>query len=147
MTEANSETNNEKIVRNTYPDRLTVDAANLEKIGRYLDQLRAATPACGATRKDILNWIIEKVPTELSVSDLKELSDRFYDEERFLKFALEEVRAAKARGERLRLDDILRRKPQPTSAVRRSPRKRKKELELEGGEPSLVSAVVSIDPS
>jgi hypothetical protein len=133
--------NEEKKVRNAYPDRFTVDPPGLEKIGRLLGQLRAAVPACEATRKDILGWLIEKAPEELGAIELQELSDRYYDEERFLKLALEEVRAAKARGERLTLDDILQRKAPATAApARKAPRKRKAIVEVEGGQSAQADA-------
>lgn len=139
--------NEEKKVRNAYPDRFTVDPPGLEKIGRLLDQLRATVPACDATRKDILGWLIEKAPEELGAIELKELSDRFYDEERFLKLALEEVRSAKVRGERLTLDDILQRKAPPTAApARKTPRKRKAIVQPEGGPPAQTDAAAPVGP-
>ncbi|MGK5085740.1 hypothetical protein WDW37_20820 [Bdellovibrionota bacterium FG-1] len=111
--------------RNTFPDRLTVIPSNLEKIGRLVNQLTSSCPGVEVSRKDILNWIVEKIPEELSAADIKDLSGRFYDEERFLKFALEEVRAAKARGEKRTLEDILQNMPQAGTAVTRRPRKPK----------------------
>lgn len=103
--------NEEKNKRNRYPDRFTITPNNLEKIGSLLEQLRFTLKGCDATRKDMLNWIIEKFPEQLNEDSLKELAGRFYDEERFLKFALGEVRAAKARGEQKTLEQILQNKP------------------------------------
>ena len=118
----------EKKIRNVFPDRFTVDPANLEKMGRLLGQLRSNVQACDATRKDILNWIVEKFPSDLNAAYLKELSERFYNEERFLKLALGEVRAAKARGERLSIEDILQRKSKTAALGRKSDRKQKREV-------------------
>jgi hypothetical protein len=126
MTETTTEAKSEKQARHTYPDRFMVGPPGLEKIARLLGQLRAVVPACDATRKDILGWMIEKAPDVLGAADIKELSDRFYSEERFLRLALEEVRAAKARGERLSLDDILKRKPQAVLVPERKTRRRRK---------------------
>ncbi len=120
-----TEQKEEKKVRNRFPDRFTVDPANLEKIGKLLEQLRSSVQGSDATRKELLNWIVEKFPEQLSPSDLKELSDRFYDEERFLKLALEEVRAAKGRGERLTIEEIMLRKTDVASSTPRRIRKRK----------------------
>jgi hypothetical protein len=105
-----SEDNQEVKTKGRYPDRFTVYPENLEKIGKLLEQLRSGTPGCRATRKDVLNWIVGKVPDSLSPADMKELSDLFYDEESFVKIALAEIRAAKSRGERLTLEEILGRK-------------------------------------
>lgn len=132
-------------IRNAYPDRFTVDPVNLEKMGRLLDQLRASVPACDATRKDILNWIVEQFPQELNATHLKDLSGRFYDEEKFLRLALGEVRAAKARGERLSIEDILRRKPQVIVSVRKSAGRRKAKMsELDTSATSAGSAPISV---
>jgi hypothetical protein len=147
MTETSTETKMEKKVRNVFPDRFTVDPANLEKIGGLLDQLRASVPACEATRKDLLNWIVERFPGDLGVTDLKELSDRFYDEERFLKLALGEVRAAKARGERLSINDILQRNSPSSGSVGKISRKRKLKAQPAGGGMATGDSHVASDPS
>ena len=131
--------------RNRFPDRFTVDPLNLEKVGRLLEQLRSSVQGCDATRKDMLNWIVEKFPEQLSPSDLNDLSDRFYDEERFLRLALEEVRAAKARGERRTIEEILQRKPQPITPMRRGPRKRKADSGNDGGQATPSESIAPVE--
>lgn len=131
MTETNDD---EKKVRNKYPDRFTIDPANLEKIGSLLEQLKSKVQGCDANRKELLNWMIERFPTELSDADLQELTTRFYDEEKFLKCAIDEIKEAKSRGVRLTLDEIMQRnKMSATSPVKRG-RKKKSDLTAGNGE-------------
>ncbi len=136
----------ENKVRNRFPDRLTVDPANLEKVGRILEQLRSEVQGCDVSRKDILNWIIEKCPDHLNAADLKDLSERFYDEERFLRFALEQVRAAKLRGEHLTIGDILQKKGLGNVAAPKKSRRRKTLKTEEGTEPIEAHPVDRLDP-
>lgn len=122
----------EKKTRNRFPDRFTVDPINLQKIGSLLEQLRASVPACDISRKDLVNWILEKFPNNLGTDELNELKDRFYDEERFLRLALEEVRNAKARGEKLSLQDILQKKTESALPVPKARRRKRKPIDSVG---------------
>lgn len=130
--------------RNQYPDRFSVDPENLVKIGQLLGQIVSSVRGCRVTRKEMLNWIVEKFPKNLSSQDLQELSARFYDEERFLKQALEELRSARARGETLALNTIL--QNQPTGIKPQKERKKRGTkvatsiaTEVESKEPSILS--------
>lgn len=134
----------EKKVRNRYPDRLSIDPVNLEKIGRLLEQLHSNIQGSDASRKEILNWMIEKFPEQLAPSDLKELSERFYDEERFLRLALDEIKNARTRGERLTLDEILKRKNQDVPSIPRRTRKRKSDEAM--GEAQLIETAATANP-
>jgi hypothetical protein len=107
----------EKKIKNKYPDRFTIDPANLEKIGSLLEQLKNKIQGCDANRKELLNWMIEKFPPKLSAADLQELTTRFYDEEKFLRIALDEIKEAKSRGVRLTLDEIMQRNQMMTGPM------------------------------
>lgn len=133
-----SELNQEKKARNRFPDRFTVEPENLEKLNQLMEQLIQSKQGISVTRKEMLNWMIERFSDQLSQSDLKDLSDRFYDEERFLRLAWEEVRAAKSRGERITLEEILKRGTPATHANPRRPRRKKQETEHEGGKLDLA---------
>jgi hypothetical protein len=132
MTETNDD---KKKVRNKYPDRFTIDPVNLEKIGSLLEQLKNKIQGCDANRKELLNWLIEKFPAELNAADLLELTTRFYDEEKFLRSALDEIKEAKSRGVRLTLDEIMQRNQVPTASTVKRGRKKKSDLPAENGEP------------
>ena len=51
-------------------------------------------------------WKLTQDAAELSEAEVQALSSQFYDEERFLRELLEEVRSAKARGEKPNLDRL-----------------------------------------
>jgi hypothetical protein len=129
------ETNDDKKkVKNKYPDRFTIDPVNLEKIGSLLEQLKNKVQGCDANRKELLNWMIEKFPTELSAADLLELTTRFYDEEKFLRSALDEIKEAKSRGVRLTLDEIMQRNQTMIGPTVKRGRKKKSDLPTEDEE-------------
>lgn len=129
------ETNDDdKKVRNKYPDRFTIDPKNLEKIGSLLEQLKNQVQGCDANRKELLNWMIEKFQIELSAADLQELTTRFYDEEKFLRSALDEIKEAKSRGVRLTLDEIMQRNQSTAAPTIKRGRKKKSDLFTEDNE-------------
>jgi len=72
-------------------------------------------------RKDYVAYRLRKSPRKLLPEEIEELVTLFYDEERFLREALKEVRTAKARGERAAVDlsglSIRERKPRKRAAA------------------------------
>ena len=122
-----SEETAEKKAKIRHSDTFSIDPSNLEKVRRITDALAKHCQAANPSRKQIINWIIERFPEELGPADLKELSTRYYDEERFLRTALTEVRAAKARGERMTLESILERHIQGGTVTPRRTRRKKEE--------------------
>ena len=103
-------------------DRVIIEPKNLEKIDCLLSALIKTQPGLQISRKDLINWLIETRPSELSESETKHLITLHYDEEKFVRFALEEMRAAKLRGERVTLNDLLSR--QTKAAAHRKRRQR-----------------------
>lgn len=68
------------------------------KITNWIEQAAAKKKGVRVTRKDFVNWLIEKSPENLSGGDLNSLIDRFYDEASFLRQLLREVQQAKKDG-------------------------------------------------
>ena len=73
--------------------------ASAEKIKNWIEQANAKKKGVKVSRKDFVNWLIEKSPENLSGGDLNALVDRFYDEERFLRQLLRDVKKAKESGQ------------------------------------------------
>jgi hypothetical protein len=92
--------------RTHYPDRITMDSALLAKVDGWIAQVTARKKGVLIKRKDMVLWKLEQESAELSEAELQALSSQFYDEERFLRELLEEVRSAKARGEKPNLDGL-----------------------------------------
>jgi len=69
------------------------------KITGWLEQVGIKKKGVRITRKDFVNWLVEKSPENLSNGDLNSLIDRFYDEASFLRQLLREVKIAKKNGQ------------------------------------------------
>jgi hypothetical protein len=82
-----------------------------QKIDQWLGQI--AAKRVRLSRKEFLNWFIEKSSDNLSNADLNAIVDRYYDEEVFLRQLLREVKQAKKDGGPSSLEVIVRqRKPE-----------------------------------
>ena len=70
-----------------------------EKITNWIEQAANKKKGVRITRKDFVNWLIEKSPDNLGGGDLNSLIERFYDEASFLRQLLREVKNAKKNGQ------------------------------------------------
>ncbi len=70
-----------------------------EKITNWIEQAANKKKGVRITRKDFVNWLIEKSPDNLGGGDLNSLIERFYDEASFLRQLLREVKIAKKNGQ------------------------------------------------
>lgn len=79
----------------------------IQKINRWFEQINAKKKI-RLSRKDLVNWLIEKVPDNLSGSDLGAIVEAFYDDEAYLRQLLRDVKKAKAEGKDDSIDVIVR---------------------------------------
>lgn len=79
-------------------EHVALSEASIQKINAWLEQASVKKKGVKITRKDFINWLIEKSPDNLSGGDLSALIERFYDEAKFLRHLLREVNQAKADG-------------------------------------------------
>ena len=115
--------------RTHYPDRITMDGTLLAKVDGWIAQVSARKKGILIKRKDMVLWKLEQGSAELSEAEILALSSQFYDEERFLRELLEEVRSAKARGEKPCLDGLMAAAPTITKSRRKRAEKPRKEVE------------------
>lgn len=80
-------------------DNVALLEPSVQKISLWLDQIKAKKKGVKISKKEIVNWLIEKMPDSLSNSDLNAIIDKFYDEEIFLRQLLREVQKAKLDGQ------------------------------------------------
>jgi hypothetical protein len=118
-----SEDGNKK--RQRHFDRVTLDADTLVRLDSWIGQVEAVKAGVLLSRKDVLNWLVMKLPDKLSAAQEKGLADEFYSELRYLQFAEREIRAAETRGERLTLKDLEERRVQGQIVPKRKARKSK----------------------
>lgn len=93
--------------RTKHPDRIHIEPSALEQLDRWIDQLTTNRKGVRINRKNIIHWLVESHADSLSSAEEKDLLSKFYDEELLLKDALKEIRAAKKKGETLKLQDFI----------------------------------------
>ena len=92
-------------------EHVALSEASIQKINRWFDQVNAKKKI-RLSRKNLINWFIEKAPDTLSGSDLNAIIETFYDDEAYLRQLLRDVKKAKAEGNVDALDLIVRQKKQ-----------------------------------
>jgi hypothetical protein len=89
---------NEKKASMRY-EHIALSETASEKISNWIEQIGVKKKGVRISRKDFVNWLVEKSPENLSNGDLNSLIDRFYDEASFLRQLLREVKNAKKNGQ------------------------------------------------
>ncbi len=123
---------NDKVKRNRYRDRVVLEVDSLMKIDDWINQVMQSAKGVLLTRKDMVNWIINSQEDVLAPNSINALKGKFFDEIRFLKQAIKEVKVAKTMGERINMEEVMNGKKLPNIKRRRP----KKEL---GIDPALES--------
>lgn len=93
-----SEEQNENKLSKRY-EHIALSENASAKITSWIEQVGIKKKGVRITRKDFVNWLVEKSPENLSNGDLNSLIDRFYDEASFLRQLLREVKTAKKNGQ------------------------------------------------
>lgn len=91
------EINEQKVLKRH--EHIALSELASEKITNWIEQAANKKKGVRITRKDFVNWLIEKSPENLGGADLNSLVDRFYDEASFLRLLLREVKTAKKNGQ------------------------------------------------
>ena len=91
-------TENKKVKKTKKQDHVALSLESVKKINSWIKQAEQKKKGVSITRKDFINWLIEKSPDQLVPGDLSALVDRFYDEAKFLRQLLRELNQAKAEG-------------------------------------------------
>lgn len=111
-------------------ERVILTAESIQRLNAWLEQIRQSRPGVEITRKNIVNWLILSHSERLSQSEEKELAETYYNELRFLQFAVRELKAANERGDTLSFQDFIDKMPtlQRNTVGRRKTFKEKIEL-------------------
>ncbi len=68
------------------------------KINSLIEQASLKKKGIKISRKDFVNWLIQRLPDNLSSGDMNSLIDNFYKEEIFLRHLLKEIKKNKMDG-------------------------------------------------
>lgn len=110
-----------------HADRIVVAQQSLEILKEWKDQITKEVKGLKVSIADLLNWLIQKQSKVLSPQQVRELSALFFDEVKFAEWVTRELKAAKARGEVLTLQDLVQshQNPVPRKYPEKSKRHRK----------------------
>ncbi len=106
-------------------DRVTLYEETLKKVDAWIKQVESSKSGVSLFRKDILNWFILNSLEILPIAHIEQIGIQFFDQERFLKQAIKQLREAKKRGENLSLESLLSEKHSVKIKKDRKPRKLK----------------------
>lgn len=106
-------------------EHVALSETSMLKINKWFEQI-FSKKKIKLSRKDLINWLIEKLPENLSTNDLNSIIEKFYDEEAFLLQLLRDVKKAKRDGEAI-----------PAIATTVKVKKSNRQKELPSGESSL----------
>lgn len=87
--------------------RIILDEVTEKHLQGWIDQLRGSCPGIRIKKQDLVSWLIQERGDRLSQSDLKAIRERFFDEVELAQWALEQLRAAKQRNEKLTLAGLI----------------------------------------
>ena len=94
----NEENENSEALVKSHRDNVALYEQSVQKINTWIEQVKTKKKGVKISKKDLVNWLIEKTPDVLSNADMNAVIDKFYDEEIFLRQLLREVKKAKLDG-------------------------------------------------
>ena len=88
-------------------EKVTLSAMAQKKLTLWMEQISSSRKGLSFNKRRLLNFLIERLPDELQPTVVREASDAFYDSVKFLEETLLIVKDAKARGEDVRVEDLI----------------------------------------
>lgn len=88
-------------------ERVALTESSIAKLNGWIECVTTKRPGVTINRKQLVNWLIDYHAATLSFAEEEILASQFYDEVKFLTHALGQMRRARARGEELRLETLL----------------------------------------
>ena len=110
----NSSLNKLRKKRQLHHDRIVLDDKSMQIIQNMQNQIQTSMNAVVKidTRK-LVNFLIQSRAPTLSLSDLKLLKEKYFDQVKALEWALQQAKEAKANNSELTISDILKKLETP----------------------------------
>jgi hypothetical protein len=97
----------------------------------WIKQASGTLKGISLNRHNLVNWLIESRPAELSKAEIEDVRKSFYNEESLVKWAMRERREAQKRGESVSILDLIKSQSRNTAPKIIKKRKSKSELKNE----------------
>ncbi len=98
-------------------DRISLKAEALARVERWITQAEQRYKAIRISRTELVNFLILHRAAELSEEEARLLGEAHYDEVKFATWALKALKDAHARGEKVSLDDLIRKHRNAPGAI------------------------------
>ena len=106
-----------------YPDRIRISAEAVQRLASWAEQIGGRLRGVRITRSDLVNFILLGHAEALTAVEMKELRGRYFDEVKFVLWAVEEQKAAETRGEDITVAEIMERNRPESLGVQRAPKR------------------------
>ena len=90
-------------------NRVMLREGTARKLDSWAEQMEAFCPGIRLKRQQLLEWLVGEKQMQLSASEQKSVKEQFYDDVELASWALSQLKAAKAKNEKLSLANLLKR--------------------------------------
>ena len=90
-------------------NRVVLSDSTAQKLDAWAEQMEMLCPGIRLKRQQLIEWLVNEKGPQLGTSDQRSVKDQFYDDVELAAWALEQLKAAKAKNEKLSLSDLLKR--------------------------------------
>jgi hypothetical protein len=89
-------------------DRVSLDGESLERLNSWLVQLQEELQGIKVNRTDLVRWLISSHAVLLSRTEMESIREQCFDEVEYASWALKQVKKARAEGQKLSPQDVMR---------------------------------------
>jgi len=93
--------------RMKHPDRVSLTPEALARLSEWVNELKTNLKGSRVTKSDLVDFLVLSHSAQLSEREIEKLKTDHFDEVRFAEWALRQVKAAKASGQQLSLQDVV----------------------------------------
>ena len=88
-------------------ERVVLSSEAIAKLDRWIEKITSTRQGVDLSKRKLVDWLIMSKAENLSPAEEKEVADLYYNDVRFLKYAIKEIREAQDRGESVNLAEVL----------------------------------------
>ena len=88
-------------------ERVVLSTEATLKLDRWIEKITSTRQGVDLSRRKLVDWLIMSKAENLSPAEEKDVADLYYNEVRFLKYAIKEIEEAQGRGETINLAEVL----------------------------------------
>lgn len=126
-------------------NRVVLSDSTAQKLDAWAKQMEVYCPGIRLKRQQLIEWLVNEKGPQLGTSDQRSVKDQFYDDVELAAWALEQLKAAKAKNEKLSLSDLLKRgvvgrnESEPKKVKKKSPPTSQNEVpQIEGADTAQI---------